>query len=102
MTDKKTKPVKTKHKTWTLIDWPSNPSLNLKCWAKSFRQGVVYVGAGDFLTICFSFGANSEDSYSGTRWNYDEPPFTEEQAMASVDANSGYRTTIHPPESAQP
>ena len=82
--------TKFKYPTWTLIEWDGNPSLNLKCWRKSFRRGHVSVGAGDFTTVVFDYGANSDDSFSDTRWRPDNmPPYTEEEAMKGVDATGG-------------
>ncbi len=70
---------------WELIDWDGNPDLKLKCWRKSFGRGKVSVGVGEFLTIVFSFGANSDTSHSATRWNYDNPPISEQEAMTLID-----------------
>lgn len=74
-----------KYKDWTLIDWDGNPELKLKCWRKSFDGGHVSVGVGDFLAVVFSFGANSERSYSSTRWDYDRPVISEADAMQTID-----------------
>ena len=82
--------TKKKYKNWTLIDWDGNPDLKLKCWRKSFGRGHVSVGVGDFQSIVYSHGDNSDESLSGTRWNYDEPLLTEKQAMNLVDENRGY------------
>lgn len=70
---------------WTLIDWDGNPSLKLKCWRKSFGAGHVSVGVGTFLNVVFSFGANSDNSFCATRWNYDNAPIDEKTAMRLVD-----------------
>ena len=78
-------PIMKKFTNWTLIDWDGNPDLKLKCFRKKFGRGHISVGRGDFLNIVFSFGANSEWSHSGTRWNYDNPPFTEQEIMDSLD-----------------
>lgn len=78
-----------KYPTWTLIDWDGNRALGLKCWRKSFRSGHVSVGAGAFLAVVFSYGANSDFSYSGTRWNYGNPVISEQHAMAMVDQTDG-------------
>jgi len=78
-----------KYKQWTLIDWDGNPSLKLKCWRKSFRRGHVSVGCGDFHLIVYSYGPNSDDSLSGTRWRKNGT-ISEEQAMEIVDRNKGY------------
>ena len=77
--------MKTKYANWTLIDWDGNSELGYKCWRKSFRGGHVSVGVGEFLTVVFSFGADSDNSYSSTRWNYDQPAITEQEAMDMVD-----------------
>jgi hypothetical protein len=81
--------MNTVNSDWTLIDWDGNLSLGYKCWRKSFGRGHVSVGVGDFLLVCFSYGNNSHRSYSTTRWDYDRPPITEEEAMRQIDANRG-------------
>jgi hypothetical protein len=80
---------KTRYATWTLIDWDGNPDLNYKCWRKSFRRGHVSVGVGDFQLIVYSYGANSDDSCSSTRWRR-AGILTEQQAMALVDSLNGF------------
>lgn len=80
--------MKTQH-TWQLIEWDGNPSLGLKCWRKKFGRGYVSVGAGDFLSIVYSYGAESEDSMCGSRYRKDGP-ISEQEAMALVDANNGH------------
>lgn len=80
--------MKKKYENWTLIDWDGNPSLKYKCWRKSFRNGHVSVGVGDFTTVVFSYGANSDHSYSSTRWRA-PGIITESNAMKMVDANDG-------------
>ena len=85
--------MKQHYPKWTLIDWDGNPDIKLKCWRKSFRHGHVSVGVGEFLTVCFSYGNNSDSSYSSTRWNYDKPVITEQEAMDSIDANNGDKLT---------
>lgn len=94
---------KNKHE-WELIDWDGNPDLNHKCWRKKFGRGYVSVGVGDFLHVVFSYGPNSEDSYSSTRWDYDRPTITEEEAMRMVDAGEGKKMLGRkpPPESWPP
>jgi len=87
--EKAAKPEKIKYKDWTLIDWDGNPELGLKCWRKSFRRGHVSIGAGVFRSIVYSYGANSEDSLSGTRARLDKPEQTEDEAKAMVDRNGG-------------
>ena len=85
---RKKKPIDPE-RTWQLMDWDGNTELGLKCWRKKFRHGYVSIGVGpDFLTICYSYGANSDDSMSGTRWNYDNV-LTEKEAMEYVDACNG-------------
>lgn len=78
-----------KYTEWTRITWPFNTTMGLECWAKSFGRGTVYVGTGDFHNVTFSYGASSSDSYSSTRWDYDRPTITEEDAMKMVDAGFG-------------
>lgn len=77
-----------RYRDWTLITWDGNPDLNLKCWRKSFRRGHVSIGCGEFLTIIYSFGANSDDSGSSTRWRK-EGTLSEDAAKALVDAADG-------------
>lgn len=80
--------MKTKYKDWTLIDWDGNIELGFKCYRKSFRNGHVSVGVGDFDHIGYSYGANSENSMSGTRKRQDRT-ITEIEAMQIVDRNKG-------------
>lgn len=80
-----------KYPDWTLIDWDGNPQLKLKCWRKSFGKNHVSVGVGDFLTVVFSFGPDSDHSHSSTRWNYDLPVISEQEAMARIDAQGALR-----------
>lgn len=81
--------MKTKrYNKWTLIDWDGNPALKLKCWRKSFGRGYVSIGVGKFDLIAYSYGANSDDSCSSTRWRAGGT-ITEHEAMAIVDANKG-------------
>lgn len=84
-------PKKKKYTEWTLIDWDGNPELNLKCWRKSFHNGHVSIGVGEFDMICYSYGANSDYSISGTRSRsaYGRPDQTEDEAKAMVDRNNG-------------
>ena len=90
--------TKTNYSEWTLIDWDGNPSLKLKCWRKSFGRGHVSVGAGDFLSVVFSHGANSVSSMSSTRWNYDKTPISEQEMMKWVDECDGdhKKHPLHP------
>jgi len=74
---------------WQLVDWDGNTALGYKCWRKKFGRGHVSVGIGEFDTVVFSYGANSDDSYSSTRWDYDRPKITPEEAMKMVDAGDG-------------
>jgi hypothetical protein len=76
---------KKKHE-WELIAWGES---EYKCWRKKFGRGHVSVGAGSCLTVVFSYGPDSDDSYSSTRWDYDRPVITEEEAMKMVDAGKG-------------
>ena len=76
------------YKTWTLIDWDGNLELNHKCYRKSFGRGHVSVGVGDFYSIVYSYGANSDDSYSSTR-HLGSRIITEQEAMDMVDKNKG-------------
>lgn len=76
-------------KDWELIEWDGNRDLKLKCWRKKFGRGHVSVGVGDdFLTVCYSYGANSDDSMSCTRWHYDTI-ISEKDMMDFVDSNNG-------------
>ncbi len=70
---------------WVKVPWDGNPALGLVCWRKKFGRGHVSVGCGDYLSIVHSFGANSDDSYSSTRWRADRV-LTEQEAMDLVDA----------------
>lgn len=83
-----------KFKKWTLIDWDGNRKLKLKCWRKSFGRGHVSVGVGLFDLIVYSYGPNSDDSISSTRWR-ENGTITEEQAMAMVDHNKGHHSSMH-------
>lgn len=82
--------TKQRYKEWTRIPWDGNPALNLECWRKSFGRGHVSIGIGQFHSIVYSHGANSDESMSGTRWNYDKNPLTEKEAMAMVDESKGF------------
>jgi len=75
---------KKRYKEWTLIDWDGNPNLKLKCWRKTFGRGHVSVGVGKFDLIVYSFGANSENSYSSTRKRKNRT-LTEKEAMDEVE-----------------
>ncbi len=79
-----------KYKVWTLIEWDGNPDLKHKCWRKSFKNGHVSVGVGDFFHIVYSYGANSDNSLSSTRWRQFNQHISEIDAMEWVDKNKGY------------
>lgn len=74
---------------WKIVEWDGNPELGYRCWRKKFGRGHVSVGIGSFLSIVYSYGPNDDESCSGTRWNYDLPPITEDEAMEEVDACRG-------------
>jgi len=77
------------YKDWTLIPWDGNLSLNLECYRKSFSsKGHVSVGVGEFTSIVYSYGANSQYSMSSTRWRADGN-LIESEAMELVDKNKG-------------
>lgn len=81
--------VKAKHE-WKQIQWDGNLSLNLQCWRKKFGRGHVSVGIGDFKAIVYSYGANSDDSLSGTRHRRNlGRDLSCEEAMQMVDENGG-------------
>ena len=84
--------AKKKYEKWTRIPWDGNPSLKLECWRKSFGRGHVSVGIGEFLHVVFSYGANSDSSFSGTRWDYDRQPISEADMMRRVERTSGKST----------
>lgn len=78
---------------WTPIDWDGNPQMALDgtifdCWRKSFRHGHVTISRHkdrkDSISITFSFGANSDDSCSGSCPGQDI-----EKAKKYVDAYVG-------------
>ena len=81
--------MKAKH-DWQLVSWDGNPDLRHTCWRKKFGRGHVSVGCGDFLHIVHSFGADSDYSYSSTRWRADGR-ISEEAAMALVDKQYSQR-----------
>jgi hypothetical protein len=83
--------MKDSNNGWKLIEWDGNKELRLKCWRKKFRRGHVSVGVGEFKTIVFSFGHDSDASMSSTRSRmaYDTDDLTEQEAMQSVDAADG-------------
>ena len=73
---------------WQLIEWDGNPELKLQCWRKKFGRGHVSVGVGDFLNVTYSYGANSDDSCSSTRWRVDRI-ISEKEMMDFVDSIGG-------------
>jgi len=73
---------------WKLIDWDGNPELLFKCYRKKFGRGHVSIGVGEFTSIVYSYGANSNGSLSGTRVR-ENGDMTVEQAMEIVDRNNG-------------
>lgn len=75
---------------WTRIPWDGNSALKLECWRKKFGRGHVSVGIGEFLSIVFSYGANSDNSFSGTRRLGPGQTMTEAEAMRAVDARQGH------------
>ena len=77
-----------KYSEWTLIDWDGNRELGYKCYRKSFGGGHVSVGVGIFTSIVYSYGANSEDSMSSTRWR-ENGTISEDDAMRMIDKNNG-------------
>jgi len=69
---------------WSKIKWDGNPASNFMCWRKTFAYGFqVSVGIGEFDLIVF------HNDLSCTRWNYDNPLKTEQEAMDMVDRNQG-------------
>lgn len=76
------------YKNWTKIDWDGNTALGFKCFRKNFGKGHVSVGIGEFTTIVFSYGNNSGNSMSSTRWR-ENGNITEQEAMDLVDLNKG-------------
>lgn len=69
---------------WTLIPWDGNPALGFKCYRKTFNNGHVSVGIGAFDSVVFSYGANSDASYTATRGKR-----SPQSAMRAVDAGKG-------------
>ncbi len=83
------KTMKTTYVNWTLIPWDGNTELGYQCYRKSFHNGHVSVGIGEFNLICYSYGPNSTYSLSGTRVRVGGVDLTPEQAMEIVDRNNG-------------
>ena len=77
-----------KKSEWKKIKWDGNPDLNLECYRKKFGRGHVSVGIGEFKNIVYSYGANSDNSLSGTRCRANGE-ITPKQAMDIVDRNKG-------------
>jgi hypothetical protein len=75
--------------------WDGNPALEQQCWRKRFGQGHVSVGVGDFHAVVFSYGANSDRSYSSTRCRA-EGVLSEQEAMEAVDRGQGLAMTFPP------
>lgn len=91
--------AKIKYKEWTLIPWDGNTELGYMCYRKSFRNGHVSVGVGDFHIVSYSYGPNHEDSYGSTRDRRHSKAgrlLTEQEAMDAVDRGCGYRMVIKP------
>lgn len=76
---------------WQRILWDGNPTLGYYCFRKRFGRGHVSIGIGEFDSVIFSYGKDSDDSYSSTRWDYDRPLISPEEAMKMVDAGNGKR-----------
>ena len=70
---------------WERVPWHGNPAQSRECWRRKFGRGIVYIGIGEFQAVIFSFGPDSEDSFSGTRWNYIHPPYNEEEMKCMVE-----------------
>lgn len=73
---------------WERVPWDGNPELGYECWRKRFGRGHVSVGIGEFTLVCYSYGPNSDDSISSTRWHYDTY-ISEQDMMDWVDKNGG-------------
>ena len=81
--------IKEKFENWTKIDWPGNEELGYKCWVKGIgKKKRVYVGIGDFLTVCFSYGPYSHRSFSSTRWR-PNGIVSELKMMEAIDSVNG-------------
>lgn len=79
---------------WVLVDWDGNRDLGYQCWEKKFGRGHVSVGVGEFETVAFDYGANSDNSYSATRWRAKGPPMSEQEAMEAVDRGHGKKMVL--------
>jgi hypothetical protein len=89
-----------KQSDWELIEWDGNPELGFKCWRKKFGKRIVSIGVGDeFLTVCYSCGANSDESISSTRWHYGTI-ISEKDMMDFVDSNNG-KCNLYPKKPGQ-
>jgi hypothetical protein len=53
--------------TWEKKKWLGHPTLNWVCWTASIGRGRVWLFPSDKTgtNFCSSFGANSDDSFSG-------------------------------------
>jgi hypothetical protein len=81
---------------WRNIQWDGNPALKLRCWRKWTGRWYISVGIGEFLAVVYHFGANSPNSMSSTRWNYDKPPISEEVMMKWIDQMGMRDRSKHP------
>lgn len=52
---------------WELVQWPFNSIPKKMCWRKKFFGGTIYIGSGDFDIVTFSYGRDSDASFSSTR-----------------------------------
>ena len=59
-------------KTWTKTKWPYCHGLPL-VWAKTVKsgRGIIYLHDDEHFNFTASFGANSDDSYSGCFFGHD-------------------------------
>ena len=67
-----------------MSDWQENEHG----YFKKFGRGTVTIYKNS-LTVGFDYGANSDMSYSSTRWNYGRSPHTVEEAKAAVERGNG-------------
>ena len=58
-------------KDWTFCKWRGNLELKMICWVKKFGRGHVSIRKDGSVT--YSFGANSEYSFSGGFFATEEP-----------------------------
>jgi hypothetical protein len=85
--------MKTNSNGWQRIPWDGNPYMGLECWRKQFGIGKVSVGIGDFHLVVFSYGPNSDRSFSSTRVS-PRRSIKELEAMQNIDKNNGFKLTI--------